>query len=82
MNFQQNKLNKKNMAKIIIYEAYGFYTELGEFSIDKYEEEVQGTRHLGENEFYTREETEAYVIEQYKGIIQYYQNLIDKLTIK
>lgn len=70
------------MEKKIVYEAYGFYTELGEFSIETYESEVKDSSYLGSNEFFTREETEAFIISEYKSIIEYYQNLIDKLTSK
>jgi len=68
------------MAKKKIYKAYGFWGELGNYDIDI--DEIDEQESLGDNEFYTLEETEAYVIDEYKGIIEYYQNLINKLLIK
>lgn len=72
----------KQMDKKIVYGARGFYGELGEFYIDINEDEGHDPSCLGDNEFYTLEEAEAYVIDEYKGIINYYQNLINKLLIK
>lgn len=69
------------MTNRIIYEARGFYGELGDYDIDiselDYDQEEPNS-----NQFYTLEEAEAFVIEEYNGIIQYYQNLINKLTTK
>lgn len=69
------------MKNRIIYEAHGFYGELGNYDIDiselDYDQEEPNS-----NQFYTLEEAEAFVIEEYNGIIQYYQNLINKLLIK
>lgn len=68
------------MEKKIVYEAHGFWGELSEYDIDAYESKIEDPNELGSNEFFTKEEAEAFVIDEYKGIIQYYQNLIDKLT--
>jgi hypothetical protein len=68
------------MGKKKIYEARGFYGELGEYYIDI--DEIDEQESIGDNEFYTLEEAEGFIIDEYKGIIEYYQNLINKLLIK
>lgn len=68
------------MTNRIIYEAHGFYGELGNYDIDICE--LDNDQEPNSNQFYTLEEAESFVIEEYNGIIQYYQNLINKLTTK
>ena len=69
------------MKNKIVYEAHMFYGELGNYDIDIYELD-DDQEEPNSNQFYTLEEAEDFVIQEYNGIIDYYQNLINKLLIK
>ena len=69
---------KNKIVYDVVYEAHGFYGELGEFDIDKCAMDNDQDE-LNSNQFHTIEEAKDFVIEEYNGIIQYYQNLINKL---